>query len=458
MQIEAHINSISISDTIIKYGNLEIACSKGELVCFTSPNGAGKTLLLNCLSGIIPFINRLGKVKGTVWYDGKPIEQDSFNHFRKHIVFVSENPTSNILLSHVLDEVSIDLQLSGIERVQAKKTAHQALADMGLPTCFSYRNISQLSSGEAQKVILANALARKSSILFLDEPTQCLDGESRVIFFRNLDVLKNDAAIICASQDSEFINRADQVIPIKCKRSQVSSNTKHIGHRFYNSISGSVFIHRAHTKLEINNLVVGYRQSNWQLGPLNLSVESGTALWIKGGNGSGKTTLLATIARLIKPLSGRVTLNGCSPRDQMKRITFAQHPSALTFLFSSIAQELALLDGNDNCGRSAGQSARNMWAAFAAGGSLDVDPRQLSYGQQKILNILSRDPCVDLMLFDEPTVGLDAETRKSVSLLIKRLIETGRIVIFASHDTKFAKSTATRNINLEQFLPSRVTA
>lgn len=453
MLLQAKINSISISDTTVEYRDLALTCDKGELICLTGDNGAGKTLLLNSLAGIIPYINRLGGIDGNIWYEGNLISQDTFENIRKRIGFIAENPASNLLFSHVFDEVSIDLQLSGVESKEARNRAKEALLTMQLPESYWNRNIGELSAGEAQKVSLANILARKSPVLFLDEPTQCLDKTSRSIFIENINKIKNDSAIIIASQDQGVISFADRVILVESKNSTKTPSTKSKhGKKLLNVVNEIDFIPQPSTTLEIKNLVIGYRHSGWKLPPLNITAKSGTAIWLKGGNGSGKTTLLATIAGLIKPFSGQIKLNGVSSRNQKKRKTLSQHPPTLTFLFSSVEQELALLDGDDECGRLAGKNARKMWSAFVDHNSLNSDPRQLSYGQKKILNILSRDPCVDLMLFDEPSVGLDTTNLTSIVLLMRRLLSSGRIIIFSSHDAKFAESIATTSFNIEKII------
>ena len=203
------------------------------------------------------------------------------------------------------------------------------------------------------------------------------------------------------------------------------------------------------------------------LSDINLQVMPQEKIVICGPSGSGKSTLIRCINRLEEHQRGQIIVNGTELSNDIKNIEKVRAEVGMVFQHFNLFPHLTIID-NLTLGpiwvrktpkKEAEEAAMMYLEKVQIPEQAKKFPGQLSGGQQQRVAI-ARSLCMnpEVMLFDEPTVGLDAETRKSVSLLIKRLIETGRIVIFASHDTKFAKSTATRNINLEQFLPSRVTA
>jgi len=441
MDLQIDIKNITISDTTVNFSDLSFISSTGKIVCLTGRNGAGKSLMLKAICGIIPHKNNISRIEGRILYDGELLNAALFEQLRSSFALVAEEPAANILFSKVHEEIIMDSLVRGIDQEEAKNRTAKAMQLMGIEG-LSNRSVNELSSGELQKVILANALTRDVSIIFLDEPTQNLDRQSKAKFFETLKIIKDNVIIVCATQDSDLVQFSD--LNIRLGVVGVDSLDEKRECQKQLSRTFSLIKKIDPVTLELCNLGVGIKKRHrFSLGPISFRVKGGQAVWVKGANGSGKTTLLETLAGIRNPLSGMVKVNGTPIKKQnsVKR-TFAQHPPTRTFLFTDVKRELSSLSGGGQSRIAAWKFAKDNWISFAGDNSQRKDPRSLSYGQQKVLNLLCRDTCAEILIFDEPTSSLDEDAS---DILIKYLLDLknkGRLVIFASHDELFANQVS----------------
>ncbi len=148
--------------TLIRDIDLKI-CSTGTTIIL-GHNGAGKSLLLKLLHGVI--LPSSGTIK---WNNHTP----SPNQFWR--TFLLQKPT--FFQQSVLYNIEFVLRVAGIPAKQHKSRSLHALETCGL-TNFVSRNTHSLSGGELQKLSLARAWVLEPSIVLLDEPTVALDPPS----------------------------------------------------------------------------------------------------------------------------------------------------------------------------------------------------------------------------------------------------------------------------------------
>lgn len=165
-------------------------------------------------------------------------------------------------------------------------------------------------------------------------------------------------------------------------------------------------------------------------GPLSFEVAPGRVLGIAGANGSGKTTLLKTLAGLIRPSSGSITLSGKSPRDVPERIGWVA-PDLSLYAELTPAENLAFFA--EVAGRQVDIEERLADVGLA---NRDVPTSALSTGQRQRLKLafatLSDPP---LLLLDEPTSNLDEAGRAIVMKVVAAQRRRGAAVI-ASNDPR----------------------
>lgn len=144
----------------------------GSCIAVLGNNGAGKSTLLKC-------IDRIHTTKGSVVVvDGKNVLEMGSRTMAQHLAYVPQN-------AGAVDLTVFDTVLLGRKpyvkwdvTAEDREIAADVIHQMGLDD-YLLRNVSELSGGEAQKVILARALAQQPRFLLLDEPTSNLDPKNQ---------------------------------------------------------------------------------------------------------------------------------------------------------------------------------------------------------------------------------------------------------------------------------------
>lgn len=163
---------------------------------------------------------------------------------------------------------------------------------------------------------------------------------------------------------------------------------------------------------------------------LSFAVTPGTGLLLRGPNGSGKSTLLLTLAGLLPPLSGKVSLEGHDPEDGPAR-HHCGHRNAVRARLTTL-QTLAFWQAiNGATGLAPAAALERVGLSAIAW----LDAGYLSAGQQRRLALarllVSRRP---VWLLDEPTAALDSEGQALLSRLLEEHLGDGGIAVIATHD------------------------
>ena len=171
---------------------------------------------------------------------------------------------------------------------------------------------------------------------------------------------------------------------------------------------------------------------------LDLTVPEGCLYGLLGPNGAGKTTAMRILATLLAPDSGSVVVRGvdglAQPRDVRQLMGYVAQEVAIDKILSG--RELLQLQGdlyhlprNDREGRIADLIDR-----LAMGDWIDRRCGTYSGGMRRRLDLaagLLHRP--RLLVLDEPTVGLDIESRSAIWQLLRQLVEAGTTVLLSSH-------------------------
>ena len=254
--------------------------------------------------------------------------------------------------------------------------------------------------------------------------------------------------------------------------------------------------------MTVKDLVVGYKANAPVAGPISLTVADGEMVLLKGPNGSGKTTFLKTVASLLKPLSGTIDapdailiptripkVKGFTVTEFIRTfLSFAGGsagciiPSSRKIwpMSSGVTQpsENILSDNNSsNSGISSDISVRNMFGRNMSGYTTPGDIGHIIsetgvvypdiLAKMGISELANRDistlsdgqfqkvclcPAVasgkKLILLDEPTAFLDAESRVNFMQFLQSLPAT---VLFSSHDLAVCEPFCTQVISIQKF-------
>lgn len=188
-------------------------------------------------------------------------------------------------------------------------------------------------------------------------------------------------------------------------------------------------------------LVVRYEDFTALVGA-TLTVHYGESLGIVGPNGSGKSTLLKTIAGLLLPSSGSLSVLGSPPRKLPPgTIAYVPQVEAVDWSFPATVWDVVAM----------GRFARlRFWQRFGARDRQVVHRAlelvdiarlanrhiaRLSGGQQQrvfVARAIAQEP--RLLLLDEPTTGVDAATEEALRRIVRELAAGGMPVLMATHD------------------------
>jgi putative ABC transport system ATP-binding protein len=215
--------------------------------------------------------------------------------------------------------------------------------------------------------------------------------------------------------------------------------------------------------VEIERLSKVYRKGSQEvpvLRDLDLTVESGEFVALMGPSGSGKTTLLNLIAGIDRPTSGVVRVGGDDLAKLSRTKLAAWRARHVGYIFQ-LYNLIPVLTAFENVelpllllplGRA--ERRKRVEVALDAVGLLDRHdhyPRQLSGGQEQrvaIARAVVGDPTI--IVADEPTGDLDADTADATLALLKRLNdEMGKTLVMVTHDPH-AAAAAKRLVRLEK--------
>jgi len=191
------------------------------------------------------------------------------------------------------------------------------------------------------------------------------------------------------------------------------------------------------TYIQINNLSKSYSNVN-ALNKLNITIEKGNLFGILGPNGAGKTTLLKILSTLIAPDDGAVYIN---------KIDLIKKPIEIRKLIGYVAQEIALdkiLTGRELLDFQADlyhmdkskklERIEFLIAKLEMGDWIDKKCGIYSGGMKRRIDLASGLLHVpQVLILDEPTVGLDIESRNIIWELLENLKKDGMTIILSSH-------------------------
>lgn len=204
-----NISKYYASQTAVVMGlsNVSLSFSTGEFVAVTGENGSGKSTLANVIGGMLPYEG------GELYVMGQPTSHYNaadWERYRRDLIsFISQD--YGILPGNtVFENVESALLLSGCERALAKEKTRDILAKVELSDC-AKRRAARLSSGQKQRLAIARALAKPSSVLIADEPTGNLDRENSDKVIRLLKEASAERLVILIthefSEAKDFVTR-----------------------------------------------------------------------------------------------------------------------------------------------------------------------------------------------------------------------------------------------------------
>ncbi|HOM98671.1 MAG TPA: ABC transporter ATP-binding protein [Acidobacteriota bacterium] len=179
METKPDVATLEVENLTAQYPDLRRPALKvrslilrpGERTAVLGWNGAGKTTLLLAVAGLLPF-------SGTVRLDGQPLTKKTAAALRRKIGLLFAVPDDQLLFPSVREDVAFSVRQTGVPSETVESITMELLRSFELEACAD-RPPFQLSHGQRQRTALAGLLARRPSLLLLDEPTGHLDPPGR---------------------------------------------------------------------------------------------------------------------------------------------------------------------------------------------------------------------------------------------------------------------------------------
>lgn len=221
------VSSLSFAfEKIPVLSDISFSAYTGEVCGLFGPNGSGKSTLFRCC------VHLLGTYKGKILVDGEDTgkmeikklackvayvpqdHQPSFHYAVRDMVLMGRNPHSS--------------GISGFSDVD-KKIALMAIRKLGISDLASH-SIRELSGGQRQLALIARALAQKTPLMILDEPTSSLDFSNQLMIWEVLrEIARSGIAVIACTHDPNHVLWfCDRVIVLNKGRILAKGETKSV--------------------------------------------------------------------------------------------------------------------------------------------------------------------------------------------------------------------------------------
>lgn len=450
---------------VVALQDAELTILPGEVHALVGENGAGKSTLARMIAGVTqPDAGRM-LLRGQ---DYRPASRLDAQHHGVAMVMQELNliPTLSVAENIFLSRMPRRLGLVDYRKMNAD--ARAILAAIGLGDIDPARQVATLGVGQQQMVEIASVLSRPCDVLILDEPTAALTQRETDLLFEQIARLKAaGVGIIYISHRMEEIKRlADRITILRDGKVIATHNAADVSIdeviRLMVGRELTQFLHRgdgsrlaapraeraASPILRAENLTRLPAVRN-----VSFELHHGEILGFAGLMGSGRTEIMRLIFGADRPDSGSIYLRGSdspakirSPRDAVRQ--------GIALLTEDRKQQGLLLPmslrANTTLARMKAISRPGGWISAAQeqtvadryARSLAVKCRstaqpvvELSGGnQQKVVMArwLYRD--CDILIFDEPTRGIDIGAKFEIYQLLSDLARQGKAILVVSSD------------------------
>ena len=435
--------------------NFNFSLKEGEILALIGENGAGKSTLMKILSGIYE------KDSGTIEYFGKQLEVNSPKEAEEKGISIVHQELN--LMNHLTVAQNIFIghePLNSIGLIDDNlmiKKAKSIFKGMNVDINPSDK-IGSLTVGKQQLVEIAKALIHNSKILILDEPTAALtEAETKELFRIIKDLQLTGVSIVYISHRlEELFIISDRITVIRDGEYIDTKLTKETNKdEIVNLMVGRVIYETPKTEskvpqdakeiLRVENLTV-----QGIIKDISFSLKEGEILGFAGLMGAGRTEIARAIFGADKFDSGKIFVNGKqiyikSPVDAIKNgIGYLSEDRKRYGLALGLSVSDNMMMGNYNkfshflmvqkkdINKTAKEEVKSLNIKTP---SINQLVKNLSGGNQQkvvIANWLIKE--CKILIFDEPTRGIDVGARSEIYSLMERLVSMGKSIIMISSD------------------------
>lgn len=459
---------ISIQEVSFGYGgqdktlkHINLGIKTGECILLCGESGCGKTTITKLINGLIPHFCEGCELDGIVRIQNTEVAATKLYKIAESVGSVFQNPKSQFFQLDTDSEIVFGMENQGKNKEEMSQRFQDTVHNLQLEKLLG-RNIFELSGGEKQILAFASVYAMNPSVYVLDEPTANLDFSAIHSLKKLLQILKQKGhTIIIAEHRLSFLyDLMDRVVYLKQGKliciytreeflALPEQARKGMGLRCIKKQEGELPEAHAAGKrngLSVEALTVGYKKKPALFCNISFSAVPDEILAITGYNGIGKTTLIRSVCGLMKQRSGDISLDGKVMTEKARRKQcFLVMQDVNHQLFAESVWKECKMSGVGLKDSVIQEELEQMQLLPYA----DSHPMALSGGQKQRLAIVTAILSdKKILVFDEPTSGLDYANMRIVSSRIKKLAESGRVVIVVTHDKEFMLSACDRVLKI----------
>ncbi|MEW5796729.1 MAG: ATP-binding cassette domain-containing protein [Candidatus Zixiibacteriota bacterium] len=441
--------------------DLTLRVRDGESVCIMGRNGSGKSTLVKLIAGLIK------PDRGKVRVDGQ-------------VAILFQNPDNQMVTTLVEKEIAFALENRAVPQDDMEQAITRITRQCGIEP-LRRRLTSELSGGEKQRVAVASVMVQEPAVLLLDEPDSFLDHRGRKILAEELQRLHaQDPALIeiRITQNPKVAQGYGRLIVVDNGGVIADGDPATLlADGTLCSSTGIAVADPASIKISLPSRLRNHGDDesghlrqvraenvsfNWPFCPpvfesLSLSVAKRETVGLVGSTGVGKSSIGLLLAGLVSPTAGSVVyLNGSGAalaRAHIRgNVALVLQQAERQFFLESCEQEIAF--GPKNLGRKLSTSEiHELFEMIGLSPSRysSRDPFTLSAGEKRRLAfaaVLAMGP--SLVIFDEPTAGLDGEGVGRFIALSHALRSHGMGQLVISHDTDIIDHVCDRVMLLDE--------
>lgn len=427
----------------------------GEIHALVGENGAGKSTLMKILSGIYK------PTSGKIFFEGKEIILNNTKEAQELGITIIHQEFSLIPYLNAVDNIFLGREIRKsnglLDRKLMKEKAQELLKRIDVDIDLD-KTVEELSVAEQQFIEIAKAISVNSKLLILDEPTATLtEGEVKHLFNLMKTLKKNEVTMIFISHHiDEIFQIADRV--------SVLRDGKWIGTESIDKVTEDSIIHMMVGRelkdtfpkrvcsegdkeviLEVKNL------RNSKVKGVSFKLYRGEILGISGLVGSGRTEVVRALIGADKVEEKEVYIKG-------KKVSIRTPNEALQFGIALIPEDRKtqglVLEASikNNISLSGLRKIINKYRFINRGKeinivdeyveSLDIKTssierlvKNLSGGnQQKVVIAKCLNTECEILIFDEPTRGIDVGAKAEIYKLMRQLVNKGISIIMISSE------------------------
>ncbi|WP_193368311.1 sugar ABC transporter ATP-binding protein [Pelagibius marinus] len=459
-------NITKVYPGVVALDDVSLRISAGEVVGLIGENGAGKSTLMKVLGGVI------APSSGSITISGETYEalsvQQSFDHGIAFVhqelnLFDNLSVAANMLLGREIRSGFLGL----VDEAAMARAAQPILDRIGARFSPSAQ-VSELSIAEQQMLEIAKALSMDSRLVILDEPTSSLTlSETNRLLKIIADLKAHGVAVLFISHRlSEVEQCADRVVVLRDGRDVGHLSRDEINYdAMIRLMIGRTLASRPPEEKRAAEPVVALqvedlRTHAYPAGSASLAVRSGEIMGLAGLVGAGRTELARAIFGIDGVHGGTIriagrTLSGHNPQEAIAAglcLVPEDRKGQGLILDFSVGSNICLADlqavsrnGFVDRRREAARAAEQRDRLKIKVESLDRAAAELSGGNQQKVALgkwLALDPRV--IIFDEPTRGIDVGSKAEIYGLMRVLTNRGCAILMISSDMEEVISVSDR--------------